>query len=455
MKHIIIIAILATCCSCKYTQRITTINNADRSAFSRPGNAIFSDSCITIPPEEYIELSESYKNFELNFECKTGEGATGGIYFHAQKGNLDTGYELFINNNIGIEEWRKTGGLTAVRNFGKRTVNNNQWFPLCITVIGKQIRTYSNKVFVVDYIEPEDPYREEKYKHRLLSSGNIIFKCKSGDLSIRNISIRTLPEDTVNISTGGNEQTDDIIKLHQRNFPTIDHHIHVKGGLKFEEAERYARNLGVTYSVAPNCGQDFPIKNDTQLLDWLANNQKRPFLMPLQAEGREWTGMFSKDAIAHFDWVFTDALTWRDSKGRRLRLWIPEDTHIDEEQSFMEELTNVTCKILQTEAIQVFANPTYLPENLVKDYDRLWTEERMLRIINTAKENNIALEINNLNKIPSFNFIRLAKDKGIKFTFGTNNANWDQLGKMEYLIEAIDKCGLTASDMYIPESKNF
>lgn len=30
-----------------------------------------------------------------------------------------------------------------------------------------------------------------------------------------------------------------------------------------------------------------------------------------------------------------------------------------------------------------------------------------------------------------------------------------QLKKMEYLIEAIEKCGLTASDMYIPVSKNF
>lgn len=450
--------LLMLCCACTSTStkeaKITKYEEA--SAFSMDWNVQYYDSCIILPAGSSIEIKESHKNFELKFECKTQEGTIGAINFHTGGGNIKKGYEVFINNNPETGEWRKTGGLTAIRNFGKRTCGNDVWFPVKVTVVGKQIKTFVNNVPVVDYTESEQPYRELEYEERLLSEGNFIFSCKSGEsLKIRDIRIMQLPDDSLNNSFAINEQEDDIIKLHQRNFPTIDYHIHVKGGVSKFSAGRISRKYGVTYAVAPNCGQDFPIKNDVQLLEWLANNKHEPFLMPMQAEGREWTGMFSPEAISEFDFVFTDALTWNDRKGRRLRLWIPEDTFVDDEQSFMDELTDVTCRIIESEPIHVLANPTYLPDILMNDYDRLWTDKRMLRIINTAVKHNVALEINNLNKIPSSGFVNLAKQQGVKFTFGTNNANYEEIGKMEYLIDMINDCGLTASDMFIPVSKNF
>lgn len=455
--YIIISAIFISYNACTLKNNIEVIKYEDIAAFkANDGRIQFNDSCITLYQGSFIELVDSYKNFELNFECRTEQSTIGALYFHTYEGNIKKGYEVFINNGLDTDEWRKTGGLTAIRNFGKRTANNNTWFPVKVTVVGKQIRTFVNNKLIVDYTEPEKPYRELAYEGRILFEGNFIFSCKSGEpLMIRNINVCRLPNDSTTNSRGINEQADDIIKLHQRNFPTIDCHIHTKGGFSQLAAERVSRKLGITYGVAPNCGQDFPIKNDEQLLEWLTINKDKPFLMPMQAEGREWTGMFSLEAISQFDYVFTDALTWSDSKGRRLRLWIPEDTFIEDEQAFMEELTGVTCRIIESEPIHVLANPTYLPQILVKDYDRLWTEERMLRIIEAAVKNKIALELNNLNRIPSAKFIKLAKQHGVKFTFGTNNANNEEVGKMEYLVEMIDECGLTASDMYIPESKNF
>lgn len=449
---------LMLCCACTTTSTkdAKIIKYEEASAFSMDWNVQYYDSCIIVPAGSSIEIKESHKNFELDFECKTQQGSIGAINFHASDGNIKKGYEVFINNNPETDEWRKTGGLTAVRNFGKCTCGNDVWFPVKVTVVGRQIKTFVNNVPVVDYTESGQPFRELEYEGRLLSEGNFIFSCKSGEpLKIRDIRIMQLPDDSLNNSFAINEQEDDIIKLHQRNFPTIDYHIHVKGGVTKFSAGRISRRHGVTYAVAPNCGLDFPIKNDAQLLGWLDNNKHEPFLMPMQAEGREWTGMFSQEAISQFDYVFTDALTWNDRKGRRLRLWIPEDTFVDDEQSFMDELTDVTCRIIESEPIHVLANPTYLPDILMKDYDRLWTDKRMLRIINAAVKHNVALELNNLNKIPSSGFVNLAKQHGVKFTFGTNNANYEEIGKMEYLIDMIHECGLTASDMFIPVSKNF
>ena len=45
-----------------------------------------------------------------------------------------------------------------------------------------------------------------------------------------------------------------------------------------------------------------------------------------------------------------------------------------------KDLVKTIETILDKEPIDVYANPTYLPEVLAKDYDRLWTAERMKRV---------------------------------------------------------------------------
>jgi histidinol phosphatase-like PHP family hydrolase len=115
----------------------------------------------------------------------------------------------------------------------------------------------------------------------------------------------------------------------------------------------------------------------------------------------------------------------------------------------MEQLVNQIEKIMQ-EPIDIYVNPTYLPEEIDHMYDELWTEQRMDRVIHALLENDVALEINNRRRIPSPTFIKRAKKAGVKFTFGTNNAGADDLGRMEYALEMILECGLVADDIWIP-----
>ena len=57
-------------------------------------------------------------------------------------------------------------------------------------------------------------------------------------------------------------------------------------------------------------------------------------------------------------------------------------------------------------------NPTFLPEPLKADYDRLWTPARMQAIVDGLAKNGIAMEINNRYRLPSAAFIKLAKQRG-------------------------------------------
>ncbi len=129
----------------------------------------------------------------------------------------------------------------------------------------------------------------------------------------------------------------------------------------------------------------------------------------MQCEGREWITLFSPAAISKFDYIFTDAMTWTDNKGRRMRLWIPAETFVDDEQQFMEMLVGKIEAILNKEPVDIHVNPTYLPGVIAADYDRLWTPERMDRVIKALKDNDVALEINARFKIPSIAFIKRAR----------------------------------------------
>jgi histidinol phosphatase-like PHP family hydrolase len=176
----------------------------------------------------------------------------------------------------------------------------------------------------------------------------------------------------------------------------------------------------------------------------------QPCFIGMQAEGREWPTLFSAESVAKFDYVFTDAMTIVDHRGRRARLWMPEEVDIPDKQAFMELLVQTIESILDREPVDIYANPTYLPDMLIKEYDLLWTPERIQRVIDAAARNGVAIEISNRLKLPKADFIRRAKKAGIKFTIGTNNVD-SNLGREEYALEMIRQCDLQPGDMFLPK----
>jgi histidinol phosphatase-like PHP family hydrolase len=131
---------------------------------------------------------------------------------------------------------------------------------------------------------------------------------------------------------------------------------------------------------------------------------------------------------------------------------MPNETWIDDEEQFMDYLVNTLVKILNTEPINIYVNSTFLPAQMQNRYDQFWTPERMDKVINAAKANNIAIEINNRYKIPSETFIKRAKKAGVKFTIGTNNTD-ENFSGAAYALEMIKKCKLEESDFFLPVKK--
>jgi hypothetical protein len=238
-----------------------------------------------------------------------------------------------------------------------------------------------------------------------------------------------------------------------KEFPITDLHIHLKGNFTLKDAVKKSAAENIKYGIAFNCGYKFPIHLDEQIDSVMLLMKDYPqFYIAMQAEGREWVNIFSKESRDKFDYVFTDGMTFTDAKGRRNRIWIKEETWIDDEQEFMDYLVNTIVKILNEEPIDIYVNPTFLPAEMADRYDSFWTVERMDKVISAAKENNIAIEINNRSKIPSYEFLKRAKKAGVKFTVGTNNTDGNFSGA-EYALEIISKCKLTREDFFQPVNK--
>jgi hypothetical protein len=270
----------------------------------------------------------------------------------------------------------------------------------------------------------------------------------------RNIQVKPLPDD-LPAETAERPVVDavyrELLRMNAQNFPVVDYHVHLKGGLTLEEALQESRRLGIQYGIAINGGLGFPVTNDAAAEEFLRSMKGQPIFVALQGEGREWVTLFSKETVAKFDYVFTDAMTFTDDSGKRMRIWIKEEVgEIKDKERFMDMYVNRILGVLNHEPIDIHANPTFLPDVIAADYDRLWTPERMQTVIDAARRNDVAIEINNRYRVPSPAFIKAAKKAGVKFSFGTNNSD-KNLGRMEYAVEMVKECGLTWQDIFLPK----
>ncbi len=401
-----------------------------------------------------------FKSFELKVDVKAGAGANSGVYFHTawqDAGWLEQGLEVQINNtqpeHDGYYEFKKTGSLYGVRNIFKQLMKDEEWFTMHIIVEGARVRVKLNDLLVVDYTEPEGLNRGDSGRRRNLGSGTFALQGHdpASRVMFRNIMVRPIDVVFGVPASPGGEKYPLVKALSTESFPIIDFHSHLKGGLTIEQLLAHSRATGISYGVAPNCGLNFPITDDAGIEQFIQGMKGLPVWLGMQAEGREWVHMFSPEAVAKFDYVFSDAMTFTDDNGKRMRIWIKDELgEIGDKQQWMDMYVDRIVKVISDEPIDIYANATILPAPLAKEYDQLWTTERMMNVIDAAVAHGVAIEIGAANRIPSERFIKLAKEKGAKFSLGTNNAG-NELGSLEYALRMVQACGLTGKDMFMPK----
>ena len=294
---------------------------------------------------------KEYTDFEITGQARTEEGS-GAVIRLCQTAEQE-GYEVLLQNGP-IDGNCRTGSLLHVRNLYRSLAADGEWFDFSVAVQGKNIGVRIGDVDVVCYTEPEEPWRAEAHRGQRIAPGRIGLAGLRGKVAFRDLRVTPLPAGSRNPADTlppVDEQQDGIIRLQQRDFPVIDYHVHLKGDLTKEMAHAMSMNYGIKYGVAPNAGEGGVgrmLADDAEVYAYHDEITGEPFLFGVQGEGRKWTQTFSQEALGIFEYLFTDAMTIIDHKGRNSRIYRPKEVFFDgiSKEAYMDHLVDQTVLIL-------------------------------------------------------------------------------------------------------------
>jgi hypothetical protein len=234
------------------------------------------------------------------------------------------------------------------------------------------------------------------------------------------------------------------------DFPLVDLHVHLTREFPIERMLELADRRGVTFGIVEHPAP-WAIKDDADLRRHVEGLRRYPVYVGLQPMEPGWDKGFSKEALAELDYVLMDPQSIPLPDGGYQRIWELQ-TYVEDAEAFVVRYVAHCLHVLEREPIQVFGWPLFLPVCIARDYYSLWTDRRMQAILSAAKARNVAIEINDMAHTPHERFVLMAKEQGLKFTFGSDSRNADA-GRLVYCRALASRCGLRREDFYVPPRK--
>lgn len=237
------------------------------------------------------------------------------------------------------------------------------------------------------------------------------------------------------------------------DFPMIDLHVHCSDNQSIEDIVDKSKATDIQFGVVQNIAP-WGIQSNEELKAYIDAIRPHPVYLGLQPMSPGWSKNLSPELIAQADYILMDPQIVPNANGYGETIMIWEyASYIDDPEGFMKRNMEHYMTILTgDEPLNIFACPLFLPASIEREYHRLWTKKRMQQIIDAARARNVAIEINDLVRVPHEEFILMAKRAGLKFTFGSDTRD-QKTGRLDYCKYIAAKCRLSKKDFYIPERK--
>jgi hypothetical protein len=400
----------------------------------------------------------NFRNFELSMDVMTHHLANSGLYFHTayqKEGWLEQGYEVQINTSHrgagGYKEVKKGGSLYGVRNLYKAFTKDSIWYNMNLRVEGKHVQIKINDRLVVDYVEPANASGGNK---KVLSSGTFALQGHDPESTVyfKNIRLKVLPETSnESAAVAVSDVASRILDYQANHFAFIDQHVHTVGSFNADSAIQSFYKTGINLGFVVDVEKLEKGKENETLMQHVKRYGHLPVFLGIFRNNLHPLEGVSSATTSQFDYVIGDITRFKNSKGTDVD--ILKNKNIGDKAAFMDAYVNAIATGLDKGDINIWATATLLPESLSAEYDQLWTPERMTKVIDAAKRNNVAIEVYNPKKIPSMAFLKLAKEKGCLFTTG-GLFRENKMSEPDYFYEVIDQCKLDYKDIYIPGNPN-
>ncbi|GEM_PF-4772162 len=199
---ILILAVLFFSCL-KKSEESVTLCTGDKTCWNIQGDVSTGKDEMVLTGNKAKAIStKSFKNFILEFECKTSDGAKGAVYFHSDGySKKGIGHKVTINNNQNPYNESKTGSLDDVQIINEPLVANEVWFPVKIEVVANSVQVFVGDLLTIDYIDPSPV-------SSFLSEGVFVFSNHvDKPIAFRNIKVKVLDDYLPKKQTSAIEET--------------------------------------------------------------------------------------------------------------------------------------------------------------------------------------------------------------------------------------------------------
>jgi histidinol phosphatase-like PHP family hydrolase len=125
-------------------------------------------------------------------------------------------------------------------------------------------------------------------------------------------------------------------------------------------------------------------------------------------------------------------------------------------QEVMEVMVDNLCNLVASMPITIIGHPTFMPAALLAiepDVHAWWTDEREDRFIAAAVRHGVALEISNRYRLPHPRFLIKARQAGAHFTLGSDGHHFEQIGQLDWAVEAALAAGIGGKDLFVAQRK--
>ncbi len=343
-------------------------------------------------------LKDGFKNFELEVQVKTFKLANSGIYFHTayqETGWPNKGMEIQVNNShIGEGDYielKKMASLYGVRNLYKTFGRDGEWVTIKARVESNRVQIWLNGLKTVDYLQPEKTFSIKR-----LDQGTFALQGHDSlsKMQYRSFKVRRLPGD---VHSNGAAPVlgawhDSLVALQGRQFAFID--LNPAVNLSAKQTTDYFFSTGINVAF---------VKNALSVKE-LGMAKSFPLFTGVKINST------NKKATAVVDYIIGESTDENSAKS-----------------------------LLSSNEINVWSDKSGVLNNNNAD-----------ELLSLAKQNNIAIEIDNINRRPSIEIIKKAREKGCKFTFA-GLAPVVAMQRSNYVVDALKQANLTYKDQYIPK----
>jgi histidinol phosphatase-like PHP family hydrolase len=243
--------------------------------------------------------------------------------------------------------------------------------------------------------------------------------------------------------------------LERRMLQIIDAHNHSTfsdGLLTPEQIIKKAITKGYIVGIADHLSRFHKIKTDVDLKRYILYLNQFPCYKSGELDLGQET-IFSNELLDKLDYIIGGVhnLFW---EGKWQNLWLMKNK-IERWSEFMSLYKEVTLKAIKNPVIpfHILAHPLKLPPYLMNNFseEEIIPEEWIEEILVYMRRHNIAIEINNSERVPSERFIRRALEMGVKVSLGSDGHNENGNCNLNWCLEIVKKLDIREDDLFRPK----